>query len=235
MEKYDGTWAETVRLVESRVLARAFTGLDLGHYGLKAYPTEAVAVAEPIKAAPELADAYFRVTGSFVDQVGRLCGRYHRFLYKHKENGALEVWLQRMEVDAERRGGLRGFRRRGIETLRNDNFQRARSNGGGVAGAYVLASEGFGFDLERLPGYGAGIGLAEGDETRSLPLEGDLVKLLVERITAAAVKDGRISLAEAATVLQAEPRSPQELLAFRESRLSWRLLTTARYPHVLEM
>lgn len=235
MSKDEGRWSKTVGMVDSGVIARAFIGHDLGDFELTAYPTAAVGVEGPITAAPELTIAYYRVTGNFVDRVGRLCGTYHRFLYQHAETDELEVWLQKMEVDAERRGGLRDFRRRGIEALREAGFRRARSNGGNLAGAYVLATEGFGFDRDRLPGFGEGIGLAKRDEARPLPLKGDLVKVLVERIVAAAANDGRISPLEAATVLEAEPRSPQELAAFPEKHLSRRLMTTVRCPFVLEM
>lgn len=225
----------TVGIVSPQVLEEAFIGDELGDFGLTAYPKEVVPEDHPIHAAPELARSFLRVTGDFVDRAHRHCGLYHRFLYWHAESGEREVWLHWMAVDADRRGGLLEFRRRTIEVLASGGVRRARGTGGGTAGAYVLAREGFELDLPRLPGFGAGVGLAQGDETSALPRQGDLVAVLVERIVVAAVFDGRISEAEADLIREHEPRSPQQLAAFTERHLSRRLLATARYPSVLEM
>lgn len=222
-------------IVGRRDIEEAFGGSDLGDFGLTAIPQEVRVVEGAFAAAPELATAYLWVSGDFVDRAGTACGRYDRYVYRHAQTGQAEVWLEKLEVTADRRGGVgHDFRERCFTALSRAGIWRVRTNGGNQSGTYGLARQGFHFDLARLPGFGEG-GVAQGDETRALSHEGDVVRILVERLIAAALEDGRISAFEAGWIRDHKPRSSGELAQFGVRHLSRRLLATTRYPQVLEI
>lgn len=224
------------RIVEHDVLTPAFTGRDFGNHHLAATLRPSEMIGRALPPAPELASSYLPVKGYFFDLVEQCCGSCEFFLYQ-SVSGQLEVWLDAMSVDEERRGGMATYLQHALTVLGGAGFQRARSSGGGMAGAYLLGHRfGFEFDEERLSGFGARTRLAEGDEPGPLPQEGSQqVEFLIARLIAAAVRRGSISEDEAETIRLANPRSPRALAGFPERDLSKRLLSTARYPQVKDL